>query len=240
MPADRYFTREPLAKGGVIELIDKEHSHLARVMRAQPGDSIEVVNGKGELGQGRVVEIGKKGARIEIEMVAREEAPKFRLAIYQGIPRQNRLDTVMEKCTELGMTDLYLFPAVKSERLDLNENQLERCENVLIAAMKQSGSLWLPKLTFLGPIGEWKSLPLATFHGDLSADAKVLTVSLREVDPKDGAAVIIGPEAGLTKGEEKKVQSLGSRGVKLHMNVLRTDTAPIVALSMICGWLMER
>jgi 16S rRNA (uracil1498-N3)-methyltransferase len=238
MPADRYFTKDSLAQA-TIELHDKEQAHLSKVMRASTGDSIELINGQGQLAQGRILSISKSSATIEIVSFIQAPQPSFRQIIYQGIPRQNRLDTIMEKCTELGMTDLRLFPATKSERVDLNENQLERCEHVLIAAMKQSGSLWLPNLTLLPPISEWKSLPNPSFHGEFSPKARLLSVALRELNPQTEAAIIIGPESGLTSKEEKKLIALGSQGIKLHTNILRTDTAPIVALSLLNGWLME-
>ncbi len=92
-------------------------------MRIQEGEIIELVNGRNELAQAKLIEIEKKRARAEIVSVVKTE-PSRPIILCQALPRPNRLDTIIEKGTELGMTELRLFPGERSEKKNLSELNL--------------------------------------------------------------------------------------------------------------------
>jgi 16S rRNA (uracil1498-N3)-methyltransferase len=235
MPAERFYLNESFVEGKTCSLTDSELHHLVRVMRAQAGSTIELVNGKGALAEAVVNGIDKKYAELEIKNVEQISPPAHEIILAQALPRGNRLDFIVEKCTELGMTQLWLFPGKHSERKELSENQTARIEALMVAAMKQSGTLWLPKFAWLPPLHQWKPLPAgaSAFFGDLSKQAPLLIEQWRDKKEIKNVIFFVGPEAGFTDQEEECLQKLGAKGVKLHTHILRTDTAGIMATGLI-------
>lgn len=233
MPAERYYIDQDLHQGNHVSLEDQEFRHLAQVMRTKSGETIELVNGKGVLADATVDQIGKKHAIVHVESIQKQSGPTTPVVLAQAIPRINRLDFILEKGTELGMTELWLFPGKLSERKDLTEHQLERMRGLAIAAMKQCGRLWLPQIVVKPPLKEWKSLDLLSYFGDLSSEAPLFSKVLAGSPLEKGILFFTGPESGFEEDEEQKLRELGAKGVKLHSNILRTDTASIAALSLI-------
>lgn len=228
MPAERYFKNVSLTSGCKLTLEDNEFHHLVRVMRAAPGDTVELINGQGCLAQCTIKEIKKREAILEVTSLVKEEKPSFEVILAQAIPRGNRLDFILEKGTELGMTQLWLFPGDRSER---KEVQTERAQTVMAAACKQCGRLWLPELQIKEPIKKWKELPYPLYFGDVNPSAPLLSKALQTKEK--GIIFVVGPESGLTDHEEAKLRALNGQGVKLHSHILRTDTAALAALALI-------
>jgi len=162
-----------------------------------------------------------------------EETPKIILA--QAIPRLNRLDFILEKGTELGMSEIWLYASEYGERKEFTEHQLERMRGVTIAAMKQCGRLHLPKIVMMPLLSKWAAprTDYALFFGDVSSTAKYFMPSDLPNKSTTGLVFFIGPESGFSEKETILLKEFGSKGVKLHPNILRTDTAALTALSVL-------
>jgi len=238
MPAERYYFPHVFQHGTYLSIKDQEFHHLVNVMRSRQGDSIELVNGKGQLATGIIDIIEKKSAVIKIEEIYVESPSPKKLILAQGIPRLNRLEFILEKGTELGMSEIWLFPAIHSEKKIFSENQLERLQSIIIAAMKQSGRLFLPDLKILPQLKQWPMLPKASFFGDLRSEAPILANVWPSYANCDETLFVIGPESGFDEREILQLEKLGALGVKLHPNILRTDTAAITALSLLSHWML--
>lgn len=234
MPAERYFIETPLTVGDVLSLEGQEYHHLVHVMRTKAGESVEVVNGMGQLAVADVQEINKKHASLLINSIVEEPAPQHAIILAQAIPRPNRLDFILEKGTELGMTQLWLFPGKHSERKEIGENQVERMKLVLIAAMKQCGRLRLPKIVVKPLLEKWNEFPTNAYFGDTDSSAEVFSKVWK---PGNEVVFFVGPESGFNEGETTILRK-HCKGVKLHGNILRTDTAALTALSLISHWLL--
>jgi 16S rRNA (uracil1498-N3)-methyltransferase len=228
MPAERYFYPERFEENQTVHFKDQESHHLVNVMRTKVGEAIEIVNGMGQLVHAVLESIDKKSSSLKVISVQTTSQPTHRLILAQAIPRLNRLDFIIEKCTELGVTEIWLFPAARSEKNEFSKNQLERLNTLMIAAMKQCGRLFLPKLTFLPTLKKWNEIDIQPiFFGDTDPNAPPFF-------SKDGGGVFfIGPEGGFTEEEEGMLKQLGAQGVKLHDNILRTDTAAIVSITLL-------
>ncbi len=226
MPHERFYLNASLEKGDTVALADTELHHLAHVSRCRVGDVVDLVNGNGSLAEARVESLDKRQATLLVEKVVREDPPARRVILAQAYPRANRLDTILEKCTELGVTEFWLFVGEKSER---KEAALPRVDAVLVSAMKQCGSLYLPKLVQKKGIKQWTELPCKTFFGAFDEGAKFLPDVVRDED----SMLVIGPESGLTNEEEDVLRKLGAEGVSLSKNVLRTDTAAIAGVAYL-------
>lgn len=229
MPAERYYSEPLSSKDSEIALEGQELHHLLHVMRNQVGDHVEIINGKGILAKAVVDKIDKRRALLKIIELHVSQPDPFSLILAQGIPRANRLDFILEKGTELGMNELWLFPGTHSEKKTLSEQRLKA---LLIAAMKQCGRVFIPTLKIMPPLNKWEKPKFPCFFGDTNPSAKSFEAAWKAHQPKNGAVVCIGPESGFNEEEVKKLESLEAIGVTLHENILRTDTAALAALTM--------
>lgn len=233
MPANRFYTVDELQIGRHAVIRGAEHHHLAHVMRVAEGEEIELVNGRGALAKACLVRSGRQEAETMVHQIFFEPPVKNRVIIAQAMPKLNRLEFILEKCTELGMDELWLFRGEKSEKREVSDNQLQRMESITIAAMKQSGRLYLPHLFVKDHFTKWQGkLAENCYFGDVLPDAPSFLSVLKNKRQGD-VLFFIGPEAGFSASEETALKKFDVKGVKLHRNILRTDTASIVALSMI-------
>lgn len=242
MPVNRFYSPHELELEKQLDLEGKEFHHLAHVTGTRKGDTVELVNGTGVLTKARVAELSKRKATLEVFSIEAKEGPSFPLIVAQAIPRANRLDCILEKGSELGMTEIWLFPGYWSESKALPGRREERIQQVLIAAMKQCGRLHLPIVRYLPPLEnskDWPEIPQPSFFGSLNPKAPPL-LSCQESWLKGKSALFfIGPERGFSEEEETVFSKWGAQGVKLHQNILRTDTAPLVALSVVSHSLLD-
>ncbi len=232
MPAARFFVDETIAKGGEILLKGDEAHHLLRVMRATVGEEIELINGTGILAKAVIKSLSKDTALCSVvDIHVSHKRPSIILA--QAIPRFNRLEYILEKATELNVLEFWLFPAKLSEKAEFSKNQQERMQMLVIAAMKQSGRLDLPKIVMKPALQHWKKQEGTILFGDTREKAPYLWEAIKK--PLETPSIfVIGPESGLHEKEVDFLEnSLGALGVKLHDNILRVDTAPVVALSLL-------
>lgn len=229
MPHDRFFHDAPFVLHESLTLEEEEFHHL-KVMRIKEGETIEIVNGKGFLAITKVEKIGKNQAALFIQELSFEEPPPFKIILAQGLPRMNRLETVLEKGCELGMDELWLFPGRLSEKKEVSTSQMERMNHLLISSLKQCGRLWLPSIKWMPPLAKWEPLPLPSFFGDVNSTAPSL---FQKWKGKEGIIFFVGPEKGFDEEEIEKLKELKSEGVKLAPHILRTDTASLAALTLL-------
>lgn len=236
MPIDRYFADSRFVEGERVDLDESEARHLVKVARGRVGDHVELINGRNQLAEAVVTDIGRERCQLTLITVEKKEDRGPRIVLAIALPRLTRLDTILEKGTELGADDFWIFPGERSEKqAPLSETQLRRAQAILIAAMKQSGRFRLPTLEQLPPLLEWKQLPNLALFGDVRPEAPPILARIPNSAHIQEIALITGPEAGFSEREVKALENLGAQGVSLHHNVLRTDTAPIAALTLVWG-----
>ena len=234
MPLDRYFIDDDLLLGSSLTIRDKEFHHIVNVARKNVDDQIELINGRGLLARALIGKIEKRSIAATIESVIEEPKPSSEIILAQSVPKMNRLDTILEKCSELGVTKFILFPGTMSEKKSLN---IERLKAVIIAATKQCGRLWLPEIELSPKLEKWENIDSPAYFGDISQNAP----KLLEIWPKKPSSKVIffiGPESGFTNMEINILKQLGAAGVSIHKNILRTDTAAICALSLISNLIL--
>lgn len=221
MPAERYYLDSPFLSLTVTLEGDELH-HLAHVMRAKEGDTVELVNGRGVLALAAIVSIQKSEAQLKINSM-HQETKRPIVILAQAMTRQNHLEWIIEKGTELGVCAFWLFPGERSEKTEFNEERLKR---LTISAMKQCGRLTLPALEKKPPLSAWKPIGGALYFGDPQSK------DILSKPSKEPAVFFIGPEKGFSPSEQEILRCiLKARGIKLHDNILRTETASLVALS---------
>jgi 16S rRNA (uracil1498-N3)-methyltransferase len=236
VPVNRLLYEGDLVQGSQLRLEGDEAHHLSRVLRARQGDAVEVINGRNQLAQGTVEALGRGSVDILVREVITEPPLQPQLILAQALPKPNRLDTIIEKATELGAHQIHLFPAERSEVPQLKAQQ--RVASIIRSAVKQCGRLDLPELLMRPALRQWDRLPAPlSYFGDLRPEALSFQKAWKQ--PTSSVAFFVGPEGGLTENEIRQLDKLGARGVRLHPHVLRADTAPIVALGLMAHWLWE-
>lgn len=225
MPVNRFYSDTPLKRLTTLSLEESEAQHLIQVMRGKVGEAVEVVNGKGALANGTIASIRKREAVISLSDVTTAPPPSHKILLAQALPRINRLDFIIEKGTELGVDTFWIFPGERSERHLLNPHQLERLQHICIAAMKQSGRLWLPQIQWKPSLQNWDTIPLPAIFGD--PDGKEMIPSCT------ACTLLVGPESGWSEAEILFMKEKKCAGVCLHENILRTDTAALAGIVLL-------
>lgn len=228
MPENRFYIDTSFEEEANIELSGDEFHHL-HVMRRKPGDAIELVNGRGELAKSVLQEMGKRSAQIEIRQIIRMQKKEKKHILVQAIVRLNALETIIEKGTELGISEFWLFPAVHTEKKEITDHQRKRLQLMSISALKQCGRLDLPLILEKPPLQKWPALKGLKYYGDVRKEA----TSFLSPHSNEDLYFFIGPERGFAESEIQWMEKNQIKGVKLHENILRVDTAAIAASLII-------
>lgn len=230
MPAYTFFISDPLEVFSLVKISGEEAKHMLRVMRLAKGDQVVLMNGRGVRATGSIHHAEKEWAEVRIQERESAVAPTPLLLAF-AIPRPPRMDLILEKGTELGVTAFWPFPGERSEKKSVSAQQSSRLRSIALAASKQSGRLWLPEILPMPALSRWSDCPLPAFFGDLNPEAPLLLDAV----PSNPSSILFvtGPEAGFSPEEEKQLRKLGVQGVKLHASILRTDTASIAACALL-------
>ncbi|MFA5250311.1 MAG: RsmE family RNA methyltransferase [Parachlamydiales bacterium] len=239
MPENRFFTDQDLKLNAQIILKDAEFSHLL-VMKPQKGQSFELVNGQNELARALLVEIRKHEAVLQITETKTGPHLKTKIILAQALPKPSKLDFILEKGCELGVDEFVFFPAQFSEIKALSPNKQKRAQALLIASLKQSGRLSLPRISFLNHLEDYP-YPSKNYFGDPSRPAGSFFQLLAQKDfsktaKETALAFFVGPEKGFSPAEiiflKTKLQALEAR---LSQQILRTETAALAAVCLLAA-----
>ena len=226
MPANRFFLNTSFNEKAHVLLEGSEWHHMVRVMRVELGDRVELINGQGALAVANVLEHRKKSSLLVINSLS-FTPPDLKLGLAQSLVRSSKLKLVIEKGTELGVTDFYFFLADGGEVKVAKEKQ--KWQEVAMAALKQCGRLHMPRFHVFNSLDEsLNKMTLPAFYLDTSDNAPLLKncVHVKE------ATFFVGPERGFTEQERALFASNTVQGISIHENILRTETAGFVALSI--------
>lgn len=230
MPAYRFYKKEAFKTHQTLLLEEDEFHHLKNVMRHKEGDIIEIVNGMGGLAFAKITEIKKQHAIVTVTK-AEFFIKKYDIILLQAMPKIHKLDLIIEKGTELGMSELHLFKGEKSAQ-KLIEEKLTRLKLKAISALKQSGRYYLPQIKMIPHIKEWKPSFRNAYYGDLHAKASFFLEKMSSALISSPLYFCSGPEAGFSENETALLKQQNFKGILLHTNILRAETASLVFLSL--------
>lgn len=228
MSANRYFIDQRLEEGETLELQGKEFRHAQLVMRRETGNSVALVNGRGQLAQARVLENRKTSIVLKIEQSVIVAPPKHELILVQGIVRWEALCWIVEKATEIGVTQIG-FAGQKDSTI--SPSRLQRLRNIAIAAIKQSNNLHLPRI---GPEQMWNAWTFSASTQIFCANPlgpKLVDHSNLALD--GDCALLIGPEKGFSKDDLTYFSTLNVKSTWLSAHTLRSETAAICGLFLL-------
>jgi 16S rRNA (uracil1498-N3)-methyltransferase len=226
----------PLTSGNRQTIEGDAANHITRVLRLEQGDPLTVFDGRGGEYAARIEAIRKGAVVVEVqERSPSERESPLSLTLAQGVSRGERMDWVVQKATELGVTRIIpLLTERTVVKLDArqSERRLLHWQGVAIAACEQSGRNRIPDIA--------APLELHDFLRGIDSGATRLLLSptgTQRVDdlqaPEGGMVVLIGPEGGLAESEQRAAIAAGFIAVRLGPRVLRTETAAVTALTVL-------
>jgi len=241
----KFFVDPAQITGAHIYLEDKDDiKHLLKVLRSKIGDSVSVSDGDAWEYETEIEDINPDCVTLKIvdsQKFATE--PDTRVTLYQGVPKAQKMELIIQKCVELGVDSIvpvFMERTVVVEKGNFGK-KLDRWQKISDEAVKQCKRGKIPKIH--ENISSKEMLKELDTNGyDLvlcayeSEDQRSIKDALRAFDGKDKPvkiALIIGPEGGFSKEEIDGIKELGSEIVTLGKTILRTETAGLAALSMI-------
>jgi 16S rRNA (uracil1498-N3)-methyltransferase len=272
-------------------ILDEDNSrHVVQVLRMQPGEALQLTDGKGSLLTAVIVEDHKKKCRVRIESAISQPPPKRKVVVAISLLKNaSRFEWFLEKATEIGVSSI--IPLL-CERTEKQHARIDRLRNILVSAMLQSQQTWLPDLPdpmsftellsnppaesrFIAhcleepqpavSLADWRQYGLNPAHAEAAASAaapasadapasaapaSVLPASVlpatvlpasaapastaSEQHASPSQLILIGPEGDFSPKEIKSALKEGFLPVTLGDNRLRTETAGVVAATLLC------
>ncbi len=223
--------------GEVVELSAGEAHHARHVLRLADGAEVEVFDGAGSVAAGAFRPVGKKAARVEIARRRRGEPARPVVEVAFAVPKGRRLEWLLEKATELGASRLSPVVFQRSVvRPSWTPHALRRWRATCVAAAKQCGSAWLPRIDPPAPLEEHLARCQAGARIVGDADGQTLVAALGRHRALEVAALLVGPEGGLTSAERQAAAEAGFVPVRLGRLTLRTETAAVALLVAVRAW----
>jgi len=204
----------------------EESKHLTKVLRKKVGDPICLTNGMGLEWQGELIQIGSRAARAKRVKAFFHTPPAKQIhLVIAPTKNNNRMEWLIEKLTELGVTSITPLICTHSER---KITKALRFEKIAIAALKQSQQFFLPQIHPLIPFSEYiKENPESSYiaHCGSSPKQNLATFDLN----KDSVTLLIGPEGDFSSEEINSATKLGYIPVSIGFQRFRTETAGLLA-----------
>jgi 16S rRNA (uracil1498-N3)-methyltransferase len=232
----RLYCPTRLSFGQALALPPGPARHV-QVLRLQPGEEVTLFNGEGGQWRAVIERIGRSDVDVRVtahEDIERESAVAVHLAI--GIPANERMDWLVEKATELGAASIQ--PLVTARAIlrvagERAQKKKEHWQAIAAAACEQSGRNRLPAVPEPAGLADWlaQSTGEPRFVLSLAADAQPHSKAM--LRGRDSCTLLSGPEGGLEPREQEAAVAAGFVPVSLGPRVLRAETAPLAALSLL-------
>ncbi len=235
----RFFIDPEASVKDVFFLSEQESHHLQRVLRLTVGTPLQLLDGKGNVHDAEIAEPGKQ---VQLTILSSQyiEQDAIPLRVCQSVLKGQKMELLIQKCTELGVSE---FTPFYSERSQLKKKELakvskkyDRWQRIIEEACKQCGTPWAmtlkPLLSFEEMVaGGKRQAQRILFWEEESVENSLHSLPLQK--EKTGLQIVFGPEGGFpleevakAKGNDFQILSLGSR-------ILKAETANIAAVSIV-------
>ncbi len=231
--AQRLFVEAGLEVGAAIELTSDQTHYLRNVLRADAGASLLTFNGRDGEWRAEIADLGKRSGVLVAQEQMREQPPVNPIHYLFAPLKRARIDYMVQKATELGVSDL---KPVRTRRTVAERVNADRLRANIIEAAEQCGVLNIPRLhEFLGldaALASWPaSMPLILCDEAAPPESPIETLRSFEPGP---VGVLVGPEGGFDDAERAALrQRREVVPISLGPRVMRADTAAIAVLSLV-------
>lgn len=237
---------DQLVEGLTVELAGDEANHLLRVKRLQTGDCIELLDGRGGVGVGELLDPAfafhaphpSKRTRtvgVRVREVRHHARPSPRVEVWSAVPKGGRIDEMVDQLSQVGAAALVPMHCARSV-VEPREHKLERVRRIALESAKQCGRAWLLEIetprTLADALRPGGAIVLA--HGDGSPCTSHVLDELRARGSDTGLIrLLIGPEGGFEEQERAAARAAGAFELAFGPNVMRIETAAVVAAARL-------
>lgn len=239
----KFFVKENQINNDKIEIIDEDVNHIKNVLRLSIGEKIKICDSDNKVNYiCEISEISKQNVICNILETAQNEAEgNVELYIYQGLPKADKMELIIQKGTELGV-NTFIPVAMKRSVVKLDGKdeikKNERWQKIAEVAAKQCGRDLIPEVKHVQKISDIindiKNYDLLMVAYELE-ETTYIKKELKALDKKENykIAIVIGPEGGLEPEEVEKIKSAGAKVISLGKRILRTETVAMQVASII-------
>jgi 16S rRNA (uracil1498-N3)-methyltransferase len=219
-------------KDNIASLPIEEARHAMQVLRKRLGDEIDLVDGMGSFYKGQIIEANKKQCLVKVleSRFVERTRPLLSIAI---APTKNidRMEWFVEKATEIGVDEIIPLLCERSERKRVRTDRLEK---ITLAAMKQSLKAYLPEIRTLTSLNDFLEENYEDYDRFIAYCNDDQLPHLKELaTPNRNTLILIGPEGDFSETEVTLAKSKSFKGISLGQSRLRTETAGIVACTIM-------
>ncbi len=236
----KFFIKKEDINNNSIKITGGDASHISKVLRTEVGETLTLCDGDGTDFLSEVTEISKDCVLLKIlDTFPCLAEPNISVTLFQGLPKQGKMDYIIEKCTELGV--LRIVPVktkrsvVKIDDKKSEAKKLERWQKIANESVKQCGRGTIPKITNVMSVKEAiefsQSLDLTIAAYECETKTSIKSALMGE--PPKSVGIFIGPEGGLDDEEVAMFKTAGIKTVTLGKRILRTETAGHTVLTAI-------
>jgi len=235
----RFFIHPEIAINDEILLSSQESRHISKVLRLPLGERLQLLDGNGNIHTCEIISLSKQ-IRLHILSSEHVQGNAVPLRVYQSVLKGQKMELLVQKCTELGVTE---FTPFSSERCQLKKTELskllkkhERWQRIIEEACKQCNNPIMMRLNPLLSFDEMlvqqkKSVQKILFWEEEPLENSLHSCSLRE--DSAGMQIVFGPEGGFPSAEVEAAKKEEFQILSLGPRILKAETANIAAVSIV-------
>lgn len=233
--ANFYITKEQLDENTAF-ITGEEAQHISRVLRMKKGDAVTLCDGEGNFYEAVLRDFDETSVTADVVSMRKAETePCVQVTIYQGVPKNPKLETIVQKATEIGVVRIVPMNTVRAvAKLDKSA-KVERLRKIAREAAKQSKRGIIPvvsdAVSFKEAVKDASGADLAIIPYEEEREIS-LKKALQGKTPKS-VSILIGPEGGFEKEEIELAKELGVISVTLGKRILRTETAGLAVSAAV-------
>lgn len=238
---DRFFVAKKNinleSKTCIIE--GEDVKHISKVLRCRIGEELEVCDNDNNEYICEITNIDKSEVKLDIlEVVDVKRESDLKIKVYQGLPKGPKMEMILQKLTEVGVDEIILVETKRTVvKVDdkKEDKKIERWERIIYEAAKQSKRGKIPSLrgvlSFKEALDDMKKndFNIAPYENERT---KSIKQAIKGLDIKN-IGIFVGPEGGFEDTEIKDIEEIGGQSVSLGPRILRTETASLVASSIV-------
>ena len=219
-------------ENNICFLTEIDSHHAIKALRMKNQDICSVINGKGVFANGEIIDANSKKTKVRIHELKKIKKPVTLSLAFCPTKNKDRNSLIIEKATEIGVTDFYPIISQNSERRKWNT---ERFQKILISSVKQSQRFWLPTIHSTEKFSEFiKNFSSQKLKFLAHCKEEVGKIELKKIaNSLETQIIIIGPEGDFTLKEIELSKENNFKMISLGNNRLRTETACIAAVTLM-------
>lgn len=237
----RFYISAGQVQDGQIEITGEDVNHIKNVLRMRPGEQMILCDGEGT---DYLCELAGNKERNLIANILEEKKSEtelpVRLVLFQGLPKKDKMELIIQKAVELGAAEI--IPVVTKRTIvktdeGKEDKKISRWQAIAESAAKQSGRGFIPQvgriLSFKEALAKMKDIG---YNGILYENARGMQPTkefLAKAAKQESIGIFVGPEGGFTEEEVAAVTANGAECLSLGKRILRTETAGLSMLSML-------